>query len=407
MRTSRLRGPRRRAISETFVRSRPRLFLEREEDGTCTSALFARMIRRDSFLTSADKDWSMVSGGFSQWWENKIVAGDATGTYEFQGVRFLTHCPVADDEDWGPVEASSSLTYPYNFSPVTGTSQNASSPYFESCKSEHFREADVSKIVVPVVLLSGTQAIDLQLDSFRLIENGTPKSIISGGNVSAAYSNQFSTWWQPVFTLPTPFKFKRNVVYGLDVWLTGVKSGGGDAMTLNVGAQSTALGSRTDVGHKGDLAFQLRANAGWDPATQNYECTFTGGSFRPFSADTSTFTTGVNLTNCYAHRFGTGSIEMYLDWWREIPFFMLRNSAGTRQWYVPQDDSNYITTYNYMNAASTERRYAWVQQPGGTWDGITSRTFVPWFATQNNNTGTFTPASLAISWPTSVTIERV
>jgi hypothetical protein len=261
--------------------------------------------------------------------------------------------------------------------------------------------------------------------------NITSNTQVASAGTSTGYipNSIVSTWKLP----PSADKwiFKRNILFGIDVWYEIYKLSSVNTVKLGTGSGSVSTTAPTEGYSDGAFGVGAYFNSGFDPTKHTYKLTFNGGYLRPdealgdeyiFASDqkpATSVTNGENALSSVLSTHATGTWHYYVRfcrvvfvWACEIPVIELHtepyDNSTTREiiTYVPENTTSEIEYLKRSRSSGAPFDFGYQQNGLGNWEAPTTSTFVRCYTPVVNTTGTFTDQSDSL-YPTSITVERI
>jgi hypothetical protein len=262
--------------------------------------------------------------------------------------------------------------------------------------------------------------------NYNLTQNG---SVFTAGTSTGYLANSIvSTWRLP--ETADKWIFKRDILFGMDVWYEIYKLSSSNTVKLGTGFGSVSTTAPTEGYSDGAFGVGAYFNSGFDPTKHTYKVTFNGGYLRPdealgdeyiFPSDqkpATSVTNGESSISSVLSTHAAGTWHYYsrfcrvvFVWACEIPVIELHinENIGTANYvitYVPENTTGEIEYLKKSRSSGAPFDFGYQQNGLGNWEAPITSTFVRCYNPVVNTTGTFTDQSDSL-YPTSITVERI
>lgn len=259
--------------------------------------------------------------------------------------------------------------------------------------------------------------------------NFTSNISVASAGVNTGYlpNSIVSTWRLP--DTADKWIFKRNILFGMDVWYEIYKLSSSNTVKLGTGFGSVSTTAPVEGYSDGAFGVGAYFNNRFDPTKHTYKLTFNGGYLRPdealgdeyiFPSDqkpATSVTNGEYVSSVFStHAVGTWHYynrfcRVVFVWACEVPVIEMhiwlrhRTSAEVIT-YIPENTTGEIEYLKKSRSSGAPFDFGYQQNGLGNWSAPITSTFVRCYNPVVNTTGIFTDQSDAL-YPTSITVERI
>ena len=360
----------------------------------------------------------------------KTWAVDETALLE--GISFDTFCPTSNGDSFVCAMSGSTQGYePYTLPTTLPLSVCQSGMRPASHPSSHYADAKPTHIFFPIFRTASTPNMVNRVRYFRVKHDGVyvtgildacdesdwSQAIFQGvvGSINGTDTTIQCMTWE--FKNSHDYTWNKNAVISMDVWIQLKATAAGSGTSGWKTRKSSATFMPANVPH-GTFGFRVKANAGFTPATDTYELTFNGGTWRPFQssasdtfkwrvADGATITGGKLSTTPQSST--SDSLALHIGY--EVPHLFITlggsRTVDTRGnlHYVPVNGGEYVENWTYIRSGLPW--YGFNPKPGGLFYNTGTTTYVPKYpAGLESNVSTPPAAPSLPNWPTSITVTR-